>query len=71
MISWAAQAAGAECSSGPAPDVDFNSKNNADLYGSMLFRSIFTQNTLDGYYDIESGSVVSATAATSGVSVVR
>jgi Flp pilus assembly protein TadG len=53
-----------------APDVDFISKNNADLFGSMLFRKIDVQNNLNAYYDTDSGSVV-ANFATSTVALVR
>ena len=41
-----------------APNVDFISKNNADIYGSVLFRTIDVQNNINAYYDYDSGSVV-------------
>jgi Flp pilus assembly protein TadG len=56
-----------------APEVDFNSKNNADLYGSVLFRSFDVKNNLNVYYDIDSGSVVAGLGSTGGsmISMVR
>jgi hypothetical protein len=52
-----------------APDVDFSSKNNADLYGSMLFKSIDVQNNLNVYYDLDSGSVVAGVGSTGGSNI--
>ncbi len=47
-----------------APATDFSSLNNATLYGSMLFRTIYAQNNLNAYYDVASGSVISGTFIT-------
>src|SRR5205823_1640728 len=41
-----------------APSTDMVCRNNADFYGSVLFRSISVQNNLNAYYDSDSGSVL-------------
>jgi hypothetical protein len=44
-----------------APNTDFLAKNNGEIRGSALFRSIDAANNLSLFYDIRHGSVVPGT----------